>query len=56
MSPNLSVLPTGSTTFEITFDPSDSGLRAANISIGSNDADEDPYSFSIQGVGFNWVT
>ena len=38
-------------TFTITFDPSATGLRQANISIDNNDADEDPYTFDIQGTG-----
>ena len=41
----------GTTTFEITFDPSDVGLRQAEISIANNDTDENPYNFSIQGTG-----
>ncbi|MBC8331969.1 MAG: choice-of-anchor D domain-containing protein [Anaerolineae bacterium] len=41
----------GTTTFEITFDPSDSGLREAIISIANDDNDENPYTFSIQGTG-----
>jgi hypothetical protein len=41
----------GTTTFEITFDPGDSGLRQAQISIANNDTDESPYSVSIQGTG-----
>ncbi|WP_179336343.1 BspA family leucine-rich repeat surface protein, partial [Winogradskyella costae] len=42
---------TGTTTFEITFDPSAAGIRKATISIASNDADENPYTFTIQGYG-----
>jgi uncharacterized repeat protein (TIGR01451 family) len=41
----------GSVTFEITFDPSDIGLREAGVSIANSDSDEDPYTFSIQGTG-----
>ncbi|MCP1381124.1 choice-of-anchor D domain-containing protein, partial [Runella salmonicolor] len=41
----------GTTTFQITFDPSAVGLRTASVSIANNDADEDPYNFSIQGTG-----
>ena len=41
----------GTTTFEITFDPSDIGLRQAEISIANDDPDEHPYNFSIQGTG-----
>ncbi len=41
----------GLTTFEITFTPSAGGLRTATLSIANNDADENPYNFSIQGTG-----
>lgn len=41
----------GSTTFQVTFDPSASGTRSATLSIANNDTDENPYNFSIQGVG-----
>jgi hypothetical protein len=39
----------GTTTFQVTFDPSGTGLRTATVSIASDDADEDPYDFAIQG-------
>jgi hypothetical protein len=42
---------TGTTTFQITFTPSASGLRTASISIDNNDANENPYTFSLQGTG-----
>ena len=42
---------TGTTTFEITFDPSAAGIRAATISIANTDADDNPYTFAIQGLG-----
>ena len=41
----------GTTTFTITFDPSAVGLRSATVSIANDDADENPYNFSIQGTG-----
>lgn len=37
--------------FEITFAPSGIGLRTTIITILSNDTDENPYIFNIQGVG-----
>nr|WP_321222405.1 choice-of-anchor D domain-containing protein [uncultured Psychroserpens sp.] len=46
-----SVPASGSTTFEITFDPSANGLRTAEVSIINDDSDENPYNFSIQGTG-----
>jgi hypothetical protein len=38
-------------SFMIRFTPSDSGVREAIISIASDDSDENPYTFSIQGTG-----
>ncbi len=42
---------TGSTTFEITFNPSAAGLRTATVNIASNDAEVSNYTFAIQGYG-----
>ena len=36
----------------VTFDPSAKGIRNAQISITSTDADENPYTFSIKGTGY----
>ena len=41
----------GSTSFTIIFSPSGTGLRSATVSIDSNDGDENPYTFAIQGWG-----
>ncbi|MFN8354756.1 MAG: BspA family leucine-rich repeat surface protein [Spirosomataceae bacterium] len=41
----------GSTTFQVTFDPSASGTRTATVSIANDDSDENPYMFAIQGLG-----
>ncbi|MDY6989235.1 MAG: choice-of-anchor D domain-containing protein [Thermodesulfobacteriota bacterium] len=41
----------GTTTFTVTFDPGDIGLRTATVSIGNDDSDENPYDFAIQGTG-----
>ena len=43
----------GSTTFQVTFNPSAVGLRTAEISIANDDADENPYNFTIQGTGLD---
>lgn len=51
--PANSIATAGSTTFQVTFDPSALGLRTASISIANDDADENPYTFSIQGTGSN---
>lgn len=42
---------TGSTTFQVTFDPSGTGLRSATISITNTDPYHNPYNFNIQGTG-----
>ena len=49
--PTSPVAPSGSTTFSVTFDPSASGTRTAMLSIANNDADENPFNFTIQGTG-----
>jgi hypothetical protein len=41
----------GTTTFTIQFTPAATGTRAATVSIANDDADENPYDFSIQGTG-----
>jgi len=51
--PTSPIAASGSTTFQITFDPSGTGLREATISIANDDSDENPYNFNIQGTGTN---
>jgi len=51
--PSNSIAASSSTTFRIAFDPSADGLRTASISIANNDADENPYTFAIQGTGIS---
>jgi len=41
----------GSTTFTIRFSPGSEGFKEASISIGNNDADEDPYDITLEGTG-----
>lgn len=50
-NPTSPVAASGSTTFQVTFNPSATGTRSATISIANNDSDENPYNFSIQGTG-----
>lgn len=45
------VAASGSTTFTIDFTPSSEGPFSAEVSIANNDADENPYTFAIQGNG-----
>jgi len=49
--PSSPVTTGGSTTFQITFNPSAVGLRTATVTIASDDNDEATYEFSIQGTG-----
>ncbi|WP_298346672.1 choice-of-anchor D domain-containing protein [uncultured Algibacter sp.] len=50
-NPSNSIAASGSTTFDITFNPSAVGLRTATLTIANDDSDEDPYNFNIQGTG-----
>ncbi|WP_100610924.1 LamG-like jellyroll fold domain-containing protein [Confluentibacter lentus] len=50
-SPSATISSGGSTTFTITYDPTTVGIHTATISIANNDSDENPYTFTIQGVG-----
>lgn len=50
--PSSATLDAGqSTTFQVSFSPSDSGVRSAVLTIQNSDSDEGSYSFSIQGIG-----
>ncbi|AJR03869.1 choice-of-anchor D domain-containing protein [Siansivirga zeaxanthinifaciens] len=49
--PNNNISANNSTTFAITFSPTGGGIRTATLRIANNDSDENPYTFSIQGVG-----
>lgn len=50
-NPNLSIAPSGSTNFSITFNPTSDGNKTATVTILNNDSDENPYTFTIKGVG-----
>ncbi|MDD4052346.1 MAG: choice-of-anchor D domain-containing protein, partial [candidate division Zixibacteria bacterium] len=49
--PAATIAAYGSTTFTVTFDAAAEGARSATLSIASDDDDESPYNFSIQGNG-----
>ncbi|MGA1792242.1 MAG: choice-of-anchor D domain-containing protein [bacterium] len=49
--PSLSIDPNHSTTFAIEFNPDESGVFTATITISNNDENENPYNFAIQGTG-----
>ncbi len=43
--------PGGSTSFLVTFSPIDQGQRTATVTIENNDIDNDPYTFTVTGLG-----
>ncbi len=47
---NVAILG-GTLTFDVTFTPTATGPRFATIRIDNNDANENPYTFDVQGVG-----
>lgn len=47
--PSASISGGGSTTFQVTFNPTSLGVKNATIVIQSTDPDEDPYNFNING-------
>lgn len=51
-SPSSPLLPLDSTPFNVTFIPSQTGTKNANISIDNNDSDENPFDFPVSGTGF----
>lgn len=51
--PSSTIAASGSTTFTISFDPSDIGIRTATVSIANNDSDENPYTFTVTGEGID---
>lgn len=44
-------ITTGTSTFDITFNPSAFGTRNAVISIDNGDSNENPYTFNLTGIG-----
>ncbi len=40
-----------SETFTVTFNPQSTGLIATTVTVNNNDANEDPYTFDVQGTG-----
>jgi len=49
--PASSVAAAGTTSFQVTFDPSAGGTRTATLSFANNDSDENPFNFTIRGTG-----
>jgi hypothetical protein len=54
--PSSPIIPGANTAFQVTFDPSSTGTRAATISVANNDTAKNPYNFSIQGTGTKLLT
>jgi predicted extracellular nuclease len=50
---SLTLDPTESVTFQITFDPSSIGSITATVEVQSNDSDEASFTFAIDGTGTN---
>jgi phosphodiesterase/alkaline phosphatase D-like protein len=55
-TPSSTIAASGSTTFDVTFNPTATGTRTASLSIANDDSDENPYNFNIQGTGYNAPT
>ena len=49
--PAASVAAGGTSSFQVTFVPGAAGTRTAGLSIGNNDANENPYDYMIRGSG-----
>jgi len=49
--PTSPVSASGNTTFIVRFTPTSAGSKTASLSITNNDADENPYNFTITAVG-----
>jgi|GEM_PF-2017902 len=47
-----SIMPGEEAFFTVTFSPTLPGLRSATITLRSNDADQDPFTFGVQGGAF----
>jgi hypothetical protein len=49
-TPDSSIAAGGDSSFTIEFTPSALGVYTATVSIASNDSDENPYTFVVQGI------
>jgi serralysin len=54
--PTSPVTASGSTTFQVTFDPSGTGTRTATLTLANDDSDEGTFDFAIQGTGVSPFT
>ena len=51
VQPASAVAAGGNTSFQVRFNWSAVGTRTATLSVGNNDANENPYDFALQGTG-----
>jgi hypothetical protein len=56
VQPTTPISPSGNVNFTVTFTPLAPDSRYATLSIGNNDSDENPYSFTITGTGVTFCT
>lgn len=54
-APAAQVPPNGSTTLQVTYDPSSRGPHSAALSFSTNDPEENAFSFSLSGMGISSV-
>jgi hypothetical protein len=54
--PSPSIAAGDSTTFSIAFDPLNTGLKSAAVSVANNDINENPYNLSLKGTGTTVLT
>jgi hypothetical protein len=54
MQPGSPIAPASTSFFTLSFDPSAAGVRTATVSIASDDPDEAPFTFAIQGSDPNF--
>jgi len=54
--PAASIPPGGNSNFTVNFNPTGNGTRSAIIRIVNNDANENPYDFTLQGTGIVALT
>ncbi len=53
--PSQTISSGDSTTFRITFNPTETGTKNAVISIANDDSDENPYTFAVKGEGYKTI-
>jgi hypothetical protein len=56
LSAPTTVAPLASETLSISFTPASAGSRVADLSIANNDASENPYIITLNGIGGNYAS